>query len=265
MPELPEVERGRRIAEAAALNKTITKVFAADDDIVYTGVEPKTFSRKLKNRAVRQVCRRGKYLWFILDQAPHPIFHFGMTGDFRTYTDPDDRHKYCKVEMLFDDGTYLGMKNPRRLGRIRLVDDPANSPPVSKLGFDPYLEMPNLKTFAELVRKRKAVMKGLLLNQAFAAGVGNWIADEILYQARIKPDRISTSLDDAEIKRMHQAMKKIITKAVDVDAEKKKFPKSWLFHHRWGKQANALTAKGEEIDFLTIAGRTTAWVPKVQV
>ena len=73
-----------------------------------------------------------------------------------------------------------------------------------------------------------------------------------------------TELDEAEARRIHAKTKAIVELACRVEADKSKFPRSWLFHHRWGKNAEAKTARGEAIDFLEIGGRTTAWVPTVQ-
>ncbi|MEM7234889.1 MAG: DNA-formamidopyrimidine glycosylase family protein, partial [Planctomycetota bacterium] len=82
MPELPEVERGRRIAESAFAGRTIVECHVADDDIVYEGVPPKEIVAALKGRKVLGVHRRGKHLFFELDERPWPLFHFGMTGAF---------------------------------------------------------------------------------------------------------------------------------------------------------------------------------------
>ena len=139
------------------------------------------------------------------------------------------------------------MINKRRLGRILLRDDPENEKPISKLGFDPLLDLPSPKIFCEKLLKRKIPIKALLLDQGFSAGVGNWIADEILYQAKIAPGRVSNTLSEAEAKCVRQKMKSIIDKAVSVDADKSRFPRTWLFHHRWGKNTDAKTSKGEKI------------------
>ncbi len=103
----------------------------------------------------------------------------------------------------------------------------------------------------------------MLLDQGFAAGVGNWIADEVLYQAELSPHRIAKELNQQESEAMWSALKLVISKAVSVDAQKTRFPRAWLFHHRWGKKADTDTA-GDPIVFETIAGRTTAWVPTKQ-
>ena len=161
-------------------------------------------------------------------------------------------------------GGRIAMTNARRLGRIRLQDDHERGKLIAKLGFDPLYEMPSKRAFVPMLQKRKGVLKAVLLDQGFAAAVGNWIADEILYQAGIDPQRPASSLDDAEAGRIHAKLRDVIKKACDVDADKDRLPKSWLFHHRWGKDADATTSRGEKIEHLTIAGRTTAWVPSRQ-
>ena len=86
MPELPEVERGRRLAASVAENRVIARVQCAEDPIVFTDVAPETVQNQLTHKRVIAVNRRGKQLWFELDQPPHPLFHFGMTGAFHTPT-----------------------------------------------------------------------------------------------------------------------------------------------------------------------------------
>lgn len=265
MPELPEVERGRRIAEAILVGNTIAKVRTVQDDIVYTDVTPRRFASRLKGRSVIAARRWGKYLWLELDRRPWPIFHFGMTGSFQAYDDPADRPRFWKVEIETESGRFLAMPNARRLGRIRLQDDPEAESPIKDLGFDPLLNLPSPKAFSEILRKRKAPLKAILLDQKFAAGVGNWIADEILYQAKIAPHRRGHELTEDELRRVRLKMRLVINKAVAVNSSKHEFPKSWLFHYRWRKPENAKTAKGESIEFANFGGRTTAWVPAVQV
>ena len=276
MPELPEVERGRRLAESVAEGRRIDAVECAVDAIVYAGV-PATAWAALQGRRVRAACRWGKQLWFDLDSPPHPLFHFGMTGGFRVPGDtplklatgpahrPDEwPPRYWKILLRFDDGGELVMTDARRLGRLLLRDVPRDEPPLSRLGFDPLLALPPPGRFAALLAARNVVIKSLLLDQGFAAGVGNWIADEVLFQARIDPRRRARDLDEREAKRLRSVLRRIVEKAVSVDAESRRYPKGWLFHRRWGRRAEAKTARGEAIEHIDIGGRTTAWVPAVQ-
>jgi formamidopyrimidine-DNA glycosylase len=264
MPELPEVERARCLAERHLLRKRILRVSTQPDPIVYTGVTPQAFARALKGRRIEAIRRKGKHLWFELDQRPWPTFHFGMTGSFQVYREAADRPRFWKVELHMEDGTRLAMPDARRLGHIRLLHDPEHEPPIGRLGFDPLLGMPGLNVFAEHLGHRKAPIKAVLLDQSFSAGVGNWIADEVLYQARIAPARHACDLLPEEVRRLRSTILRVIRKAVELDADNSRFPRTWLFHHRWGRNAEATTARGEKIIHETIGGRTTAWVPSIQ-
>ena len=278
MPELPEVERGRRLAESAAAGKRIVGVACGTDPIVYAGVPPQEWEAALRGRRVLAACRWGKQLWLDLDgPGPHPLFHFGMSGGFRVPGDrplqlasgpvhrPDEwPPRYCKLRLAFEDGAELVMADARRLGRLLLRTAPREEPPVSRLGFDPLLALPDARAFARRLAARSMVVKSLLLDQRFAAGVGNWIADEVLYQAGIDPRRRARDLDGREVERLRRALRRVVEAAVAVDAESSRYPADWLFHRRWGRRAGATTARGEPLEHLEIAGRTTAWVPSAQ-
>lgn len=265
MPELPEVECwGRQVAEEALVGRQIVSVWTADDRIVFDGIAPRTFARKLKGRQVTAARRRGKQLWLEMDQGPHPLFHFGMSGWFEVYDDPEERPRFCKVELTVEDGRYLAMPDARRFGRIRMRDDPTHESPIADLGPDPLTDMPRLPQFRAMLEGRRGVIKGLLLNQSFLAGIGNWIADEVLYVAGIAPQRSADSLSPDEVRKLHAAIRKIIRDAVRYEADYTRFPKTWLFHRRWGRPEDAKTTNGQPIAIATVAGRSTAWVPARQ-
>ena len=277
MPELPEVERGRRLAHSVATGRRIERVWCADDAIVFDAVAPHAWRRALEGKRVEAARRWGKQLWFELSAPPHPLFHFGMTGAFRAPAAAPLQLKsgpredaaawpprFTRIRMRFDDGGELAMTDGRRLGRILLRAEPEREPPVARLGFDPLLAMPAPRRFSEMLRARTANVKSLLLDQSFAAGVGNWIADEVLYQAGIDPRRRASSLSDAEARRVRARLAAIVRRAVDANADDSLYPRSWLFHRRWGRRGDARTARGHPIEHLTIGGRTTAWVPAAQ-
>lgn len=263
MPELPEVESFRKIADSVLTGKRIEKAWAAPDDIVISGVTPRTLVAKLKGRTVVGTDRRGKNAWLILDRPPHPVFHFGMTGHFEALDLDTPRGKYVKLDLVTDEGRVV-YDNRRRLGRIRLIDDPLNEPPISKLGFDPLIDPISAKELADRLARRRGPIKALLMDQSFVAGVGNWIVDDVLYDSGIAPQRPAGSLDSDEVKRLRSAMLRVIRKAVSVDANSDRFPKGWLFHVRWGKPDGAQTTAGDEVVFDEVGGRTTAWVPSRQ-
>ena len=142
--------------------------------------------------------------------------------------------------------------------------DPANEEPISRLGYDPSKTLPSAAEFdARLARRGRSRIKTLLLDQRFAAGVGNWIADEVLYQSHIDPRRRVATLSSDERSQIRLVLQSIVETAIAVDARKEHFPKNWLFHSRWGK-AEGAKVEGQPIEFLEVGGRTTAWVPTVQ-
>ena len=277
MPELPEVERGRKLAETAGAGRRIERVWCAEDPIVFDSVGPRRWRRALEGKRIEAARRWGKQLWLELTAPPHPLFHFGMTGAFKTpaavplqlKSGPREDPavwppRFVKIRIHLDDGGELAMTDGRRLGRILLRDDPEHEPPIARLGFDPLLAMPPPVRFSGMIRARTGIVKSLLLDQSFAAGVGNWIADEVLYQAGIDPRRRASSLTDAEARRVRARLASIVKRAVSVDADDSRYPRTWLFHRRWGRHRDATTSRGDPIEHLTIGGRTTAWVPAAQ-
>lgn len=267
MPELPEVERGREVAEAVGRGRRIESVHCPVDRIALVRTSAAAVRKALVGARIDAVGRHGKQLWFELDRRPWLLVHFGMTGAFHgadARSRGAARPPFCRLQLRLEGDRVLSFIDPRRFGRIGLADDPRREPPVSTLGFDPLLEMPSLREFRGLLARRRGNVKALLLDQTFAAGVGNWIADEVLYQARIDPRRRVESLVPAEVAAVHRRLAGIVRTAVEAKSVSSRFPKSWLFHRRWGKDAAAVTHDGRRLVHATIAGRTTAWVPEVQ-
>jgi formamidopyrimidine-DNA glycosylase len=280
LPELPEVESARRRLARALRGRRIVRAEAAADFLVFDGVAPPRFARTLAGRRVLAVERKGKHLWFVLDRRPWPLFHFGMTGWF--HIDKEDRERrirgrrkravpraegerrFVRLTLVMENGVRAVFTDPRRFGRIRLQQDPLGQPPLSGLGFDPLEGLPPAGVLAGLLARRRAPIKAVLLDQTLFAGVGNWIADEVLYQARIRPDRLALDLTPGEVRLLRRTILSVIRRAVAVDADADRFPRAWLFHHRWGRNADAVTSLGETIVHTTIGGRTTAWVPARQ-
>ncbi|KAF5466793.1 hypothetical protein F2P56_016689 [Juglans regia] len=275
MPELPEVEAARRAVEENCLGKKIKKAVIANDPKVVDGVTPSDFEAALLGKTVIAAHRKGKNLWLQLDSPPFPSFQFGMAGAIyikgvavTTYKrsavkDTDDwPSKYSKFFVELDDGLELSFTDKRRFAKVRFLPDPAAVPPISELGPDALLEPMTIDEFIDSLSKKKTAIKALLLDQSYMAGIGNWIADEVLYQARIHPLQIAASLSKENCATLHKCINEVIQYAVRVDAECSRFPLEWLFHFRWGKRPGKVN--GKKIDFINAGGRTTAYVPELQ-
>lgn len=264
MPELPEVEAARKAALRRLKGRRIVAVRCPPDSIVLQGGSPRRIENALRGATVLDAGRFGKHLWFELDRKPWPVFHFGMTGAFHYLRPKAETPRFLRLELTLDDGRRFVFTDPRRFGRLRLAHDPRNEPPLSGLGHDPLFGLPTSADLAVLLASRKAPIKAVLLDQSLFAGVGNWIADEVLYQAAIRPQRKAADLSRAETARLRSTLLRVIRRAVAVDADSDRFPAGWLFHRRWGRVAGSTTSSGEPIVHDTVGGRTTAWVPTRQ-
>ncbi|AIE87485.1 Fpg/Nei family DNA glycosylase [Fimbriimonas ginsengisoli] len=279
MPELPEVESVCRMMRRVLGGKKIVSATVADDEIVNSGTPAEAIRSALEGHVVTGVGRKGKYWWIELDERPWLFGHLGMSGWVRELgkssqrlhshgkapmDDEDGNPRFLKLLIEAEDGSRVAFTDGRRLGRLWLADGPEVDTRVKRLGFDVYEALPSVEELAKILGKRKAPIKAVLLDQGVFAGVGNYLADEMLYQAKIAPKRLSSSLTPEEVKALHTVTRQILKDAVEVDADKDKFPKNWLFHHRWGGEKGAEAIGGRAIVREQVAGRTTAWVPEIQ-
>lgn len=179
---------------------------------------------------------------------------------FQLETDSDP-----KVEVAFTDF--------RRFGRIRLVDCPGEEirkhSPLVENGPDPVLDKDVFTEdfLRQKMKRRHVPIKALLLDQATISGIGNWVGDEIMYQAKLHPEQYCDDFDDADISTLYKAIKYVCETAVEKLGDSDEFPEDWLFKHRWGKgkKDSATTLpNGDKIIHITVGGRTTCVVPSVQ-
>ncbi|KAF5338418.1 hypothetical protein D9758_012224 [Tetrapyrgos nigripes] len=294
MPELPEVQRAVNLIKRVGLGKRVQRVQTTEDALVFADITHTEFAGELQGRTIKDVQRYGKQFYLVLDgKGRLPVLHFGMTGILQVrgenplfYKEAPRKNpsewppRFMKfiLHLVSPDTnpqdpqivTELAFSDPRRLGRIRLRDSPKTEPPISTLGFDPILSMPSLENFIPMVSKRSCPIKALLLDQSFSAGVGNWVADEILYHSRVHPEQRCNTLNATQLTTLHHQIKDVCQTAVSVDADDTKFPENWLFKHRWGKgkktKSSLKLPSGEPatIKFITVGGRTSAYVSELQ-
>src|SRR6266511_864436 len=131
MPELPEVEAARRVAERVLVGRRIERAEVANDPVVYDRASPAAVRSAVTGRTISAARRKGKYFWLVLDRPPHPVFHFGMSGRLAIYQAGESAPKYCKLALALSGGTAAAITGVRLLGRIRLAADPDAEPPIS--------------------------------------------------------------------------------------------------------------------------------------
>lgn len=205
MPEILEIEAYRRAAERV-VGRSIKRVIASDSWYVKGGASPSGVRRALTGTAVNAVRRTGKLLLLDIDRGPVLGLRFGMTGrliidevvaiDGLEYGPRRDETSWDRFTMHFDDGGTLRINDPRRLGGVQL------DPDESALGPDALTL--SRKDLAAALDRSATPVKARLMDQARIAGIGNLLADEILWRAGIDPIRAAASLDKAEITRLHR-------------------------------------------------------------
>lgn len=182
--------------------------------------------------------------------------------------------KYWKFILKTDDPVVeVAFTDPRRFGRVRLVDCPGESirkySPLVENGPDPVVDIDIFteKYLREKMHSRRVPIKALILDQSVISGVGNWVGDEVLYQAKLHPEQYCDDFTDEQIKKLYDAIRYVCQFAVDKLGDSDEFPKNWLFHYRWSKGQKGAVGhlpSGEKLAFLTVGGRTSCYVPEVQ-
>ena len=245
MPELPEAEAARCLLEAQCVGRTITAAVAIEaggaarsgkfDDIVFDdpGATAASIKAELVGQRVVSIARRGKQLAIALGtkQQLTLLSHFGMTGSWVVFGvkaiqykstkvhDAEWPPRFCKLELELDKTTRLAFCDPRRLGRLRLRrGDYTAQKPWCCLAPDPITDPIPLERALEACAQKACPIKALLLDQnALVSGVGNWIADEVLYQAKVHPESTCASLSHAQVGAIYAALMKIVRFAVGRD------------------------------------------------
>jgi formamidopyrimidine-DNA glycosylase len=211
MPELPEVETTVRDLRPHLTGRRIEQVDILVPRMV-RAPDPAAFAGGMAGRTVRAVERRGKYIVVPLDQGAL-VVHLMMGGALR-WAPPGsgEPSQYTRIRFHLDGGAEVWLVNPRTLGGVWLVCDPAEV--VGYLGPEPLEDGFTAAAFAARIAGRAAPIKPLLLDQSVLAGVGNIYADESLFIAGIRPERSATDLTPAEVVRLHGAVREALAKGV---------------------------------------------------
>jgi formamidopyrimidine-DNA glycosylase len=261
MPELPEVETYRRYLEATSLHQSMLLLEVEDPKLLTTDFH--TLSKALIGNSFSGTHRVGKNLFVYTEKGPILHMHFGMTGGLEYYRDTEDRPKHARIVFHFSSGFKLGFLCPRKFERIGLVENIDAYIQLKKIGPDAFSVA--YEDFYQRIKARKGLLKPVLMDQATVAGLGNWIVDEVLFQARVYPEKATQTLSDDEIRRLHGAIQLVLQTAVEQEAVYGNFPTNFLIHARaWDKSPYTDSKAhlncphcGSRIEISQVGGRTT--------
>lgn len=203
MPELPEVEVLRRELAPGLSGKKITGVSLNDPRLVL----PRA---RIEGKRIHSLDRLGKYLLLPFQEGGILAIHLGMTGQLRLEgADPPVQHK--RASFVLDSGAYLLFIDPRKFGNIAFFEK--REILEGKLGIDPLSSNFTLSRFLALLRGKRR-LKDFLLDQRSIAGIGNIYASEILFHARLHPERSLSSLSPEEQERLFSAIREVLDMAI---------------------------------------------------
>ncbi len=257
VPELPEVERARALIAAHALRREIAGVDDTDSYVCRPHA-PGEIAAALVGRELTTANRIGKTMWCeTSDEGPELGLHLGMAGKLvfgeEEAGDPhpaEGNPVWDRFSLLFTDGTRLILRDKRRLGRAVLEPD------ISGLG--PDAAEATRAEFRARVGRGEAPLKARVMDQGVIAGVGNLLADEALWRARLSPLRPAGELSETELDRLRRELRAAIRDAVRLGG----VHTGKLMEER--KARGHCPRCGAQLQVARVGGRTTIWCPEEQ-
>ena len=212
MPELPEVEtivRDLRASGVPGAGIADVRVFWPR---TVAGCSARSFTARLRGVRIESVSRRGKYIVLGLSGGAWLLVHLRMTGQLWLTGKHARRGKHHRLVLLLADGRRLWYQDTRKFGRWYILSDADTR--LGALGPEPLASTFTLARFRDRLSRRRGMLKPLLLNQRFIAGLGNIYVDEALWEAGLHPRRACPSLTDAERDRLYRGIRRVLRRGI---------------------------------------------------
>jgi formamidopyrimidine-DNA glycosylase len=247
VPELPEAERAR-----ATLASTLgRRIVAVDDRDTYVcrPHSPGEIADALIGHRFVSAERRGKFLWLQTEDGPTLGLHLGMAGRI-VLEDAEPHPRWDRFTVEFEDGSRFALRDRRRLGRAVLNPDYAHVGPDAALA--------TRAEFRNAVGRGHAPLKARLLDQKAVSGIGNLLADQILWQARLNPRRPVSELSEEDLDGLRRSVRSAIRSAIRKGgAHTGRFIAA-------RERGGSCPRCGHSLERAQIGGRTTYWCPVCQ-
>jgi formamidopyrimidine-DNA glycosylase len=270
MPELPEVETiVRRLSRGGGAEPPLPgrmilavrirhpKPFACPG--------PEAARRRMVGSTFRTVSRRGKFIVCRLRRG-YLLIHLRMSGDLQLFPAGTKPRKHDHVIWRLEGGWDLRYHDPRRFGRLWVVDDPSEV--LGSLGPEPLAEDFTAGRLRKMLEAKRRQLKPLLLDQTFIAGIGNIYADESLFRARLHPLRRSNKLRGEEIARLRRGIRSALRTgiarngaSIDWAYRGGEFQNSFRVY---GREGEPCVRCGAKIRRIIVGQRSTYYCPVCQ-
>jgi formamidopyrimidine-DNA glycosylase len=272
MPELAEAEFYRKRWDLAACGAIVTGVLTHDRAGVFRGTDPGLVRRHLTQARFQSSQAAAKQMLFRFSGDSWLGLHLGMSGELRAEPTGYVPQKHDHLVLVTPQHA-LVFTDPRMFGRVQFHHDPA--PPAWWAEIAPAILSPSFTPEAVAIflrRRARATIKAVLLMQERFPGIGNWMADEILWRAALHPKRRAGSLKATEIRSLWRECRRVARLALrtiagvghnlppDLNA---RIPRTWLFRHRWA-DGGRCPKTNQRLLRAEVGGRTTCWSPARQ-
>ena len=264
MPELPEVETIVRTLRPALVGKTILSTDLRWPRTL-AAPSPAVFKKRLKGQQIESISRRAKFLDLQLSNS-HLLIHLRMSGDVLVVLGGYQPAKHDRLIAQLSEDTSLIFSDPRKFGRVWLVDNPAEI--FRDLGPEPLSEAFTADWLYSSLHIRRRQLKPLLLDQTFLAGLGNIYTDEALHLAKLHPLLLSDLVTKKQAKGLWQAIRKVLEEGIRRNGASI----DWIYrggdfqnHFRvYGRTGEPCSVCGTPIVRTTVGQRGTHFCPKCQ-
>ncbi|MEM9445376.1 MAG: DNA-formamidopyrimidine glycosylase family protein [Verrucomicrobiota bacterium] len=266
MPELAEVEYYRKKWDPG-IGETIQHILVNHNSAVFKKFKALPSLNSLVGKKLISSQCHGKQMLFILSKGTWLSIHLGMTGNLRAANLEEPREKHDHLVLLLEKRSLI-FSDPRTFGQIKWGSQSnSNGIPTWWQDLPPTIlsEDFNLERLVIATKRhKKCNVKALLLKQEYFPGIGNWMADEILWQTKIHPKRLSMQLTKQELHDILKKCRSISRVAMRIIGTNwGDLPNDWLFNHRW-KDGGRCPIDGTPLIREKISGRTTCYCPFCQ-
>lgn len=217
MPELPEVEVTKRGLQAELPGHVVLDVYWSGKKLRHS-MPIALLRQHIVKQGFTRIDRRAKYLLFRMNSGATLLIHLGMTGKLGIHPAKSPRHQHDHLALLLDDDRELRFNDARRFGAVQVWPSEQAKQMDKDLsareGIEPFGPDFTTNTLCGLVGNRRVAIKSLLMDSHLIAGIGNIYANEILFAAKIRPERAASTLGRAEWRRIVMHSHRILRKAI---------------------------------------------------
>ena len=289
MPELPEVETTVKGLNAKVLKRAFVDVWSDWEKIIKKPKNFNEFKKDLKGKKIIKVWRRAKNIIIDLSDGYSLLIHQKMTGHMLAgkWKEVDNKwrpekegplsdpyNRFLHVIFFFDNKEMMALSDVRKFAKIELwkTNDLLNSKEFQSLGPEPLDKNFTLEKFKDRFKNKKGKVKQILMKPEIIVGIGNIYASEILWLAKIYPEKNIADLKEKELKLIYEATVKVLEAGVRLggesfsdyrkpDGTKGNFDGERKVYKREGQKCGRCGTKIKRVKF---GGRSSFFCPNCQ-